>query len=789
MPNPGEKNKTKKTLIAELNDLREKLVQLVSLSELETIFKILPDTYFRIGNDGTILDFKVGKFSDLYVEPEKILGSKIQEVLPIDVAYKLTEAIRQARRTNTLAIVEYPLAMPQGIQYYEARMLPYDQHQLLAVIRNITGYRQLEQESRRLQSFPELSPNPMIETDGLGKLTTLNPAANRHFPGLEVGDSTHPVLQGLAPLVKQQKDDNRNLTIREVTIDPHIYEQHISYIPEIDRIRVYMNDIPDRKQAENDLKRHQLHLQALVDERTVELETINQQLHEAKEAAEAANRLKSQFLANMSHDIRTPLNAILGFTDLMLKDCANDKFAHYLKKILNSGDALLTLLNDILDFSKIEAGQLDIYNQTFLLDELVGNTDSLFALQFRQKGIAFKIIKHPHLPDRIFGDKWRIHQVLNNLISNALKFTDQGEVRVEIHYDPHSDRLKFCVSDSGIGIPAEKQGDIFLPFTRLHTPGSPGKGGTGIGLAICKNLANLMKGNIQVTSQLGQGSIFTFQIPARTQEAQKGTLTLPVGKEEECDLGTRVNNTLLIVDDNPVNQELILEQLRVLGFRSLLSATNGQEGIDIAMAHQPDLILMDIQMPQMDGNEAIVNLRRQGFQKPIIALSAFAMREHIDQSLAAGADAYITKPIDFKRLISKLNTFLCPIPNDSPPSPPTANLYETLEISLDSDCLVKNSVSERVREVFFREASQKVQILKEILDGDCFHEKLGEIKVIAHNYKGNAGFLGLVLLEKVAARLNEDLINREDDHCIRENTRQLFNILTRVLQVNQRKSY
>jgi PAS domain S-box-containing protein len=326
--NKGDAGKTKKQLIAELDELREKMVQLVSLSELETIFKILPDTYFRMDEQGTILDFKAGRFSDLIGKPEQFLGRKIAEILPGDAAEKIMKALEEARKIQSLNVVEYSLPMPGGPQYYEARLLPFEHHQFLSVIRNIT----------------------------------------------------------------------------------------------------------ERKKAEEEIKRHREHLQAMVDERTVELETINQQLKEeiaerekaeeelkaAKEAAESASRLKSRFLANMSHDIRTPLNSILGFANLILKGDIDDKSRKYLGKIINSGDGLLSLLNDILDFSKIEAGQSEVYPQTFLAEELEESIKSLFYIQFKQKGIEFQIKKHPRVPNRVYGDKWRIHQVLTKFIVQFL---------------------------------------------------------------------------------------------------------------------------------------------------------------------------------------------------------------------------------------------------------------------------------------------------------------------------------------------------------------------------------
>ncbi len=688
--NNGDAGKTKEQLIAELDELREKMVQLVSLSELETIFKILPDTYFRMDEQGTILDYKAGQFSDLIDNPGQFLGRKIREILPVDAARKIMKAMEEARKIQALNVVEYSLTVPGGEpQYYEARLLPFEHHQFLSVIRNIT----------------------------------------------------------------------------------------------------------ERKKTEEEIKQHREHLKAMVDERTVELEIINQQLKAeiaerekaeeelkaAKEVAESASGLKSRFLANMSHDIRTPLSSILGFANLILKGDIDDISRKYVGKIINSGDGLLNLLNDILDFSKIEAGQLEVYPQTFLAEELVENIKSLFYLQFEKKGIEFQIKKHPGVPEKLYGDKWRIHQVLTNLLSNSLKFTKKGTVIVEIDYIKTTDRLRFGVKDTGIGIAKKNLEDIFKPFTRLQSFKEFEKTGTGIGLAICKNLVNLMGGNIQVKSRLNQGSLFTFDIPAHSKKAQEEPLTVSITREIITDLEKKSGNRILIVDDNPVNQELIREQLKSVGFNSLVLANNGQEAIELAMKHQPDLILMDIQMPVMDGNEAIRKLRQKGCKMPIIALSAFAMREYINKSLDVGADEYITKPVDFERFFSQISPFLKEKKGGPEPGPiiTTANLENKNE-----GIRINPSISNRVRQVFLEDAQRKLGMLTRALDTSSFKQSKKELKVIAHNYKGNAGFFGLTQLENAALQLDQALNNKETDETLKALTQNMTDILIQIIETN-----
>ncbi|NIM14490.1 MAG: response regulator [Candidatus Aminicenantes bacterium] len=682
----GDEAKTKKQLIDELQDLREKMVKLVALSELDTIFKVLPDLYFRLGQDGTILDFKAGRPDELYKKPEEFLGKKIKELLPPEVGEKLDNAVREIKAANSLSVFEYSLPSPEGVQYYEARLVPFE-HQFLSIVRNIT----------------------------------------------------------------------------------------------------------ERKYAEEEIKKHREHLQAMVDERTVELKTINIQLQEeiverrktekqlkiAKEAAESANRLKSQFLANMSHDIRTPLNAILGFANLVLKQDIGRKSREYVKKIIHSGDALLTLLNDILDFSKIEASQLDIYPCTFLTAELKDSINSLFGLQFQQKGIAFDIEVDPEAPERIYGDKWRIRQVLINLLSNAFKFTEKGKVRLEVRYNKIDDRLRFGVKDTGIGIPEKDIDTIFQPFTRLQSPGALEKGGTGIGLAICKDLAYLMGGDIRVNSQPNVGSEFVFEIPVNSDKVNlhEELSAIDLKQTPGITLEHKLDNKILIVDDNPVNQELISEQFRNAGFHSLLLANNGHEAVHMAETHAPDLILMDIQMPEMDGNEAIRELRLKGFQNPIVALSAFAMREHIDKTLTIGADDYIIKPIDFYHFLAKINPYLKEKKSETKT---TGKGHKEVK----EKNRIKKSVSKRLRNVFLNDARKKLEMLSRALENGNVEARKDQIKVIAHTYKGNAGFFGLRQLETTAEKLDTAIKAGLPLPELKQLTHKLSDVLKDIIQKN-----
>lgn len=485
-----------------------------------------------------------------------------------------------------------------------------------------------------------------------------------------------------------------------------------------------------------------------------------------KEEAESANRLKSQFLANMSHDIRTPLNAILGFTSLMQKEEKNEKSKYYLEKIKYSGEGLLTLLNDILDFSKIEAGQLDIYPQTFLLKELLDNVVSIFELQAREKNIRFEVHLEKDLPEKAYNDKWRVQQLLSNLLSNAFKFTTEGAVTLHVSFDNKGDMLHFKISDTGIGISEEQLVEIFYPFIQVYERGSHVKSGTGLGLAICKNLVDLMGGEIDVSSSKQKGTDFICHIPANSGKIEEKAETPETGTGSGMVIVNK-ENTILIADDNQLNREVIIEQLKSEGYHSLLSAVDGEEAYQIATLHQPDLILMDIHMPLMDGNEVIEQLRRHGYTKPIIAISAFAMRAEIENTLSRGATTYITKPINFDTFFQLLNKYL-------PSSTPLTRSHK-----------INPTVSKRVRGVFIRDAGEKTKQLEDFIRRGDMETGIQQIEQIAHNYKGNAAYLGLTELEAAASRLHRGIKGHEPPEKIKDYTEHLIHLLKKILEENK----
>lgn len=372
------------------------------------------------------------------------------------------------------------------------------------------------------------------------------------------------------------------------------------------------------------------------------------------------NKAKSIFLANMSHEIRTPLNAVIGMTDLALMTHDEIEHFNYLQTVKESGQILLQLINDILDFSKIEAGQLLLEEREILLKQLINSVDNMFRKSIEEKGLLFKVTMDENLPKYIITDEIRLRQILMNLISNAVKFTSEGHIELKIsteNYKNNDVEIIFEVCDTGIGIPPEKQKKLFSEYYQTDLSTTRKYGGTGLGLSIVKKLTEKMEGKIKLSSIENEGSTFEIKIPFKQPETfssgKSKTTQDKNPKESKCNL------KILLAEDNMINSKMAQTVLEKLSHK-VITAYDGKECISKLKEDSFDLIIMDIEMPEMDGIEASKAIREGscGNEKkdiPIIAMSAHAVSEIRDLSIEAGINHYITKPIDIYSIQSEID--------------------------------------------------------------------------------------------------------------------------------------
>ncbi|MCL5260344.1 MAG: response regulator [Gammaproteobacteria bacterium] len=431
-------------------------------------------------------------------------------------------------------------------------------------------------------------------------------------------------------------------------------------------------DISERKKTEAELEKYREHLEELVKSRTQDLETeikerikATEEMKAAKEAADLANRAKSVFLTNVSHEIRTPMNAILGYSQLLQHDeNLTPTEREYINTINSSGDHLLALINDVLEMSRIESGKIQIIAEGFDFHLMLSDIERMFAVRAQEKNLSFEVTRNSGVPRYLISDLIKIRQVVINLIGNAIKFTECGEVKIITSCSPletesNKVNLKITVSDTGIGIPENEYETIFNAFEQVQTRNTMERG-SGLGLTISKRYARLLGGDITFTSMVGKGStfVFTFKAELATEASIQTQNVVP--QKRVLGIATEISTpTILVVDDNEPNRKVLQILLQRVGFKTI-EASNGQEAIELFKQKQPDLILMDLRMPGLDGIETTKLLRRLpgGSSVRILMVTASALEDAKKKVLQAGVDGFIRKPYKESELFEQIRQHL-----------------------------------------------------------------------------------------------------------------------------------
>lgn len=765
----------------------------------------IPDMIFEIDEDGVFLSFKADE-KDLYSMPEQFLGKKYNEIFPPDITWEMERAISKTLASGEVSNLNYSLDIQDKKKFFQARITALGDSKLIVLVRDVTAQRLAESELISLSNLQNILlkiaseyinlPISEIEEATARSLAELGRFVNADRTYIfdydwenKVCNNTHEWCEsGIEPQIDE---------LQGVPLDmiPYWVETHLKgetmYIPDVfalekdDGVRQILEPqdvkslitIPMMERGQclgfigfDSVRNHHIYtekekvLLSVFSDMLVNIRhriKLEKNLIAEKQNADIANRAKSEFLANMSHEIRTPMNSILGFSEVMLNTTSDRQQQNYLRTILNSGKSLLTLINDILDLSKIEAGRMEISPEAADVRLIVNEIKQLFKHKSQENNIEFIVSFDESLPDTIIIDEVRLRQILLNLCGNAIKFTEKGQVEVDVNilnnYNGHID-LEIMVSDTGIGIPEEDQQRIFDSFSQQSGQDNKKYGGTGLGLTISKRLAELMGGEILVESRMGEGSRFSvrfFDIKYSDE----------IIDHEGAFLWDEQNivfkgSKILIVDDVPHNRNLVLTYLKSYDLK-LFEAENGEIAVEYAKIFQPDLIFMDIRMPGINGYEATEMIKNEKKTKdiPIIALTASTMRSEIDK-LNETFDGYLRKPVQKNTIINELIKHL---PYETP--------EETIAESTDTPGeTIPRAIPPGVKEQFNKSFGQSIDNQINFLMIDDLNELVDAMQgfAIEHN---------ISQLKDMAAELNGfmDTFEFEEINKSLQAIQQLFN--------------
>ena len=749
-------------------------------------FENASDVIYSIDSEFRFLNVSPSVERALGYRPEELIGKSFPElgiVAPHEMERMLADTQRVFAGESVSSCVYEMVAKDGSRRFGENSSVPvFRDGKVVATVsmaRDITERKEaeeaLQEQHRRLRTIFAAIPDPLVLKDRNFAVAAVNPAACEMLGRSEaelLGKTDFDLFSPEEAEVYRDGDLKVIATGRTLVQDETVTGvegprfMHVAKTPVIDAsgnasgILVSLRDFTERKQ--------------------VELE-----LAEAKRAAEAASRAKSDFLANMSHEIRTPMTAILGFADLLMSpNISQREQREHLQTIRRNGQALLDLINDILDLSKIEAGRMLIEPIECSIWDVVEDVMSLMRVPAEEKGLYLHVDYAFPLPRTIHTDPVRLRQILTNLVSNAVKFTERGDVQMSVRCTTHRNappRMEFAVTDTGIGMRPQEVTRLFKPFVQLDTSAARRFSGTGLGLTISKRLAEKLGGNIEVETKLGAGSTFTLLIDPGPLQAVPWLQETPERKVQpavvEEDL--RFSGLVLVAEDGRDVQNLIRFVLGNTGLEVDL-AENGRVACRKALASAAegrpyDLILMDIQMPQVDGYQATRQLRRDGWQRPIVALTAHAMAGDREKCLQAGCDDYLVKPVDRAELLATIGRFL-----GQPTAGAAANVERPTRGSGSKGPLISSKADHPVLadllEDFVDELPQRSEKIQNALHGD----DLQCVIDLAHQLKGAAGIYGFDPIAAMARKINKLATRGADRDQIQTAVTELTELCTRA---------
>ena len=669
----------------EAADLRQRSAEAVAREQrIRSLLGSMQDLVFVLDRRLVFTEHCQPGIEGLLVPASEFVGRRIDEAgLPTSVVEALRPALDSVLSDGTPGVVDYRLDLPVGARWFSAAVSPYHVADgpcegVVCVVRDITEARRrderLQARTEELEGFFDVALDLLCIADLDGRFVKVNRAWE------ETLGHTREELEGARFLEFVHPDDvqvtidtmGRLATGHRVVDFINRYRCRDGTYRDIEwrsnpagrRVYAAARDVTDRLRAEREL--------VAINH---DLEAATARANEMAVQAELASAAKTQFLANMSHEIRTPMNGVIGMTGLLLDTGLSHEQRRYAEVVRTSGEALLALIDDILDFSKIEARRVELDRVTFGLRTLTDGVIDLLGVKAREKRLDLSCDVDAAVPDTLCGDPGRLRQVLLNLLGNALKFTEAGGVTLRVGLEVlAADRvtLRFAVTDTGIGIPADRQHILFSPFTQVDGSTTRKYGGTGLGLAISKQLAELMGGTMGLESAEGRGSTFwftaVFHVVATDRRCDDRRTPQPGPREAHptAPAGSKGRFRILLAEDNPINQTVALKTLERLGYAADVVAT-GDEVLRAVADVAYDLVLMDCQMPGMDGFEATRRIRRSegsasNPRVPIVAMTAHAMAGDRDRCLAAGMDDYLCKPFRPRELGAVLDRWLATEP-------------------------------------------------------------------------------------------------------------------------------